>query len=286
MYGYFSEGSYKGDLPYTDLALERRRADTEIPGIEYKKEERPSGLSLERIKITTKRAAAAIGKPIGLYHTLNMGRADCLSYDASEQAKDELASELCRIFEESDIFPGRILVVGLGNPRLTPDAIGCAAAEKVKPTMHIKEWSRRSFTALRCAEIGVVKPDVAAASGLDAAVVVKGVCDVIRPDAVIAVDAIATRSAERLGSTVQICNSGISPGSGLGNPRLAIGIETVGVPVIAVGLPTVIDSRVLCGEAKFSSPPMFVSPKEINEIVDCAAAIIGGGINRAFGIAV
>ena len=279
MYGYFSEGSYKGDLPYTDLALERRR-------IEYKREERPSGLSLERIKITTKRAASAIGKPIGLYHTLNMGRADCLSYDVSEQAKDELASELCQIFEESDIFPGRILVVGLGNPRLTPDAIGCVAAEKVKPTMHIKEWSRRSFTALRCAEIGIVKPDVAAASGLDAAVVVKGVCDVIRPDAVIAVDAIATRSAERLGSTIQICNSGISPGSGLGNPKLAIGIETVGVPVIAIGLPTVIDSRVLCGEAKFSSPPMFVSPKEINEIVDCAAAISGGGINRAFGIAV
>ena len=152
--------------------------------------------------------------------------------------------------------------------------------------MHIKEWDHRSFIRLSCAEIAIVKPDVAASSGLDAAMVVKGVCDVIRPDAVIAIDAIATRSAERLGSTVQICNSGISPGSGLGNPRLAIGIETVGVPVIAIGVPTVIDSRMLCGEAKFSSPPMFVSPKEINEIVECAAAIIGGGINRAFGIAV
>ena len=283
MYGYFSEGFYGGDLPYTDLALERHRADLNIPGVEYVKEVRPSG-SWERIRISTKSAAKSIGRPLGLYHTLTTARMDTLSPSGVEDAKNEIAGELCRIFDESDIFPGRILVVGLGNRALTPDSVGCAAASAVKPTMHIKEWDHRSFVRLGCAEIAVITPGVAADSGLDAAVSIKGVCDIIRPDAVIAIDALASRSAERLGSTVQICNSGISPGSGIGNPRLAIGIETVGAPVIAVGVPTVIDSRVLCGEGKPCSPPMFVSPKEINDIVDSAAEIIGAGINRAFGI--
>lgn len=282
MYGYFSERGYKGSCPYTDLALERRRADVEIPGVEYSKEKRPLG-SWERIKICSKRGEESIGKPLGLYHTLNLPRFDRLSPDRLDDAKNEVAGELCRIFDDSDIFPGRILVVGLGSRVLTPDSIGCASAELVKPTMHIKEWDRKTFTRLGCAEIAVITPGVGASSGLDAAICVKGICDLIRPDAVIAIDALASESAERLGSTVQICNSGISPGSGIGNSRLAIGIETVGVPVIAIGVPTVIDSRVLC-DADRLCEPMFVSPREINEIVDCSAAIISGGINRAFGI--
>lgn len=283
MYGYFTEKSYGGDLPYTDLALERHRADLNIPGVEYKKEIRDVGC-WEKIKISSTKAAESIGRPLGLYHTLNTSRHDRLLPDEIDIAKDEIACELCSIFEESDIFPGRILVVGLGNRNLTPDSIGCAASDIVKPTMHIKEWDRRTFIKLSCAEIAIITPGVASTSGLDAAVVVKGVCDLLSPDAVIAIDALASRSADRLGSSIQICNSGISPGSGLGNPRLAIGIETVGVPVIAIGVPTVIDSRVLCGKDECPIPPLFVSPKEINDIVSCSAEIIGGGINRAFGI--
>lgn len=282
MYGYFSEKSFKGDFQYTDLALERRRVDIEIPGVEYSKENRPLGC-WERIKICTKRGVESIGKPLGLYHTLNLPRFDRLSPDRLDDAKNEVASELCRIFDDSDIFPGRILVVGLGNRALTPDAVGCATAELVKPTMQIKEWDIKTFTRLGCAEIAVITPGVGANSGLDAAISVKGICDLINPDAVIAIDSLASESAERLGSTIQICNSGISPGSGIGNPKLAIGIETVGVPVIAIGVPTVIDSRALCGTDRLCEP-MFVSPREINEIVNCSAAIISGGINRAFGI--
>ena len=282
MYGYFSERSYSGDLPYTDLALERHRVDVEIPGVEFSHENRPLG-SWERIRICTKRAAESIGRPLGLYHTLKLPRFDRLSSDRLDDAKNEISNELCRIFDESDIFPGRILVVGLGNRELTPDAIGTASAKIVKPTMHIKEHDRSAFIRLDCAEIAVITPGVGTDCGLDAAVCVKGLCDLIRPDAVIAIDALASRSAERLGSTIQICNSGISPGSGIGNPRLAVSIETVGVPVVAIGVPTVIDSRVLCGVETLNEP-MFVSPKEIGEIVSCAAEIIGGGINRAFGI--
>lgn len=283
MYGYFSERCYNGDSPYTDLALERRRADLNITGVEYSKESRPSGF-WERIKISSKKGAESIGRPIGSYHTFSTDRVDRLSSDGMESAKNELASELCHIFDVSEIFPGRIVVVGLGSRSLTPDSIGSATASKVKPTMHIKEWDRRAFIRLGCAEIAVIAPGVAAESGIDAAVTVKGLCDLLRPDAVIAIDALASRSADRLGSTIQICNTGISPGSGIGNHRISIGKETVGVPVIAIGVPTVIDSRVLCGGKEFCTPPMFVSPKEIYEIVECSAEIIGEAINQAFGI--
>lgn len=283
MYGYFAERSYTGDMPYTDLATERRRADLEIPGVEYVKESCRVGC-WERIKISTKRGAAAIGRPIGSYDTLHTERVDRLSPEKIEDAKNELASGLCRLLEDSDIFPGRLLICGLGNRYLTPDALGAEAARQIMPTLHIKEMEPTSFHRLRCAEIAVITPGVAATSGLDAVVSVKGLCDMLRPDAVIAIDALASLSQERLGSTIQICNTGISPGSGLGNARRAIGIETVGVPVIAIGMPTVIDSRALCGGKEANGGPMFVSPKEINDIIDSAAEIIGSGINRAFGI--
>ncbi len=283
MYGYFTERSYRGDLPYTDLAAERRRADLDIPGVEYIKEKSRVGY-WERIRISTKTGAESIGRPLGLYDTLQLKRADMLGSDEIEDAKNEIAGGICRMLDKSEIFPGRILICGLGNPYLTPDSIGAEAAKEVKATMHIKEYNERIFKQLSCAEIAVVTPGVAATSGLDAAVVIRGVCDLIRPDAVIAIDALAARDASRLGSTVQICNTGISPGSGIGNPRLAIGIETVGVPVIAIGMPTVIDTRMLCSEEDKSCQPMFVSPKEINDIVESAARIIGGGINRALGI--
>lgn len=283
MYGYFSERCYSGDMPYTDLAAERRRADIDIPGVDYVKEKVRVGY-WEKIRISTKKGAESIGRPIGLYDTLQLGQIDRLDCDQIEDAKDEIAGGICRMLDMSEIFPGRIVICGLGNPYLTPDAIGHEAAREVKPTMHIKEHDARIFKELNCAEIAVVSPGVAATSGLDAAVIIRGVCDIIKPDAVIAIDALATRDTKRLGSTVQICNTGISPGSGLGNTQLAIGIETVGVPVIAIGVPTVIDTRVLCEKADFTSPPMFVSPKEINDIVSSAGKIIGGGINRALGI--
>lgn len=283
MKGYFTERNYKGDLPYTDLALERHRVDLSLPGVEYSKERTSVG-SRERIKISTKSGAESIGRPMGLYDTLSMQRMDLLDSNEILDATDEVAAELGRILEDSDIFPGRLLIAGLGNPDLTPDSVGCLCARAVKPTMHIKELDRRTFERLGCAEIGVISPGVMATSGLDAAIPLKGICDLIRPDAVIAIDALCARSVERLGSTVQICNSGISPGSGIGNQRLSIGVETLGVPVIAVGVPTVIDSRVLCGNTASACEPMFVSPKEISQIVSAAAAIIGGAINRAFGI--
>lgn len=285
MYGYFTERDVNDNF-CTDLACERRGVDPDVEGVEYKREVSVGG-NWERIKITSEPGADLIGRPIGIYNTLEVARMDLLDEEAIGDAVGEIANELCYIFDISDIFPGRILVAGLGNPALTPDSIGCESAKRVKPTMHIKEFDKTFFSALNCTEIAVCTPGVNATSGMDAQTFIKGLCSEIQPDAVIVIDALASRSVNRLGTTVQICNTGVTPGSGLGNARNAINKMTVGVPVIAIGVPTVIDSRLfISGEEtqNLQARAMMVSPKEINEITDAAAKIISGGINKAFGI--
>ncbi len=289
-YGYFTDRASGDTLPYTDLALERHRADITLEGVKYKKERASCGF-WERIEISSKEGAESIGRPIGKYDTLTLDRLDLMDLYTIDDAKDEIARELCILCDSLDILPERVLVAGLGNPSLMPDAIGPLAAGHVKATMHIKDYDKRFFGLLECSEIAVVTPGVRAFSGMDAITVVKGVAKSISPSLIIAIDSIAARETGRLGTTIQVCDSGILPGSGLGNCAAALNKETLGAPVIAIGVPTVIDSRMFRLDANPDrlsdidpGPAMFVSPKEICEIVEAGAEIIGGGINQAFGL--
>ncbi len=277
---------------YTDLACERYRADTDVRGVSYKKEMSPAGL-WERVSISSVEGAKSIGRPMGIYDSLDLGRMDLLDEDRLIDAKEEIAEELRELFSEMNILPRRILVVGLGNPHLTADSLGTLSAELVRPTLHIKSMDESLFSTLECSEIAVLTPGVIASSGIESAITVNGVAEKIKPNAVIAIDSVASSSAKRLGSTIQISSTGIIPGGGLGNHRSPINEESVGAPVISIGVPTVINSSVFCRdiseEYKKSTDQsncrgMFVSPKEINEIVSSAAKIIAGGINSAFGI--
>ncbi len=271
---------------YTDLALERRRVDTALDGVEYKKSKAGVG-TWERITISSLEGASSIGRPMGIYDTLILPRVDLLDLDSIDEAKDEISAELCTLMGRMGVTPEKILVAGLGNASLTPDSVGCECASRVKATMHIKSFDPNMFYALQCSEIAVVRPGVGSESGMDALETVKGICDRIHPDVVIAVDALAARSSERLGSTVQISSTGIMPGSGLGNCKKPINQKSIGIPVVAIGVPTIMDARLFCsdcGEGADSAPSMFVSPKEINEIAGVAGEIIAGGINRAFGL--
>ncbi len=279
---YFSER--RGDIRnvYTDLAVERRRADTDIRGVEYTSSECEVGV-WECIRIYSDEGARSIGRPRGSYSTLNIGRMDLISEEEVDEASEAVAKKLCEVTDHLGIIPERILVVGLGNRNLTPDSVGPKTAEIVKPTLHIKEFDEEMFYSLGCSEIAVIAPGVSALSGLDSAEVVKGVSRRIIPDMIIAVDAIATSSVERLGTTVQISDTGIFPGSGVGNSRGAINESTMSTPTIAVGVPTVIDFRVF-EKGEKSDTAMLVAPKEIDEITNIAARIIGGAINQAFGI--
>ncbi len=274
------------DMIYTDLACERRKADFSCGGVEYTKEENICGL-WERIKIKNDAGAKAMGRPVGLYDSLHTERLDKVDYEAVMGLTEELAGELCSMVERTGAVGTNVLVIGLGNQGLTPDATGPDSADKVRPTRHIAEIDSGLFSTLGCAKVSVLKPGVASKSGIDSATVVEGITKEIQPDLVIAIDSLMARGRERLGSTIQISNTGICPGSGIGKLKREISERTLGVPVIAIGVPTVIDSRAFGSERqdkKRGGDGMLVSPKEIGDIIKNAAEIIGGSINLAFGI--
>jgi spore protease len=283
----------RGPLPYTDLASERRRANPDCKGVEYVKEI-VGELVWERIKITSEEGERSIGRPMGIYDTLNMERADMLDGAATENSTDEISRELCYLTDVLGIEADNILVVGLGNRSLTSDSLGVLTCDKIKPTRHIKEYDRHLFSRLECSQISVISPGVMAKTGLDSVDTVAAVCERLSPDLVIAIDAIATSSYERLGSTVQITDAGICPGSGLFNVNRALNKRTLGTPVISIGVPTVIDARVLYQGGSVEEnlekskntaiSQMFVSPKEIDEIVNHSSQIIANAINQSFGI--
>ena len=271
----------------SDLAMERRRASTYVEGVDYKRDVCMGGV-WERLKITSEAGEKNVGRPIGLYDTLTLPRMDTIMPDDIEDAKDEIARELCRMCDLCDISPERILVVGLGNRELTPDAIGPSSADEVDATMHMKEENPEMFEALGCSEICVLCPDVTSNSGIQSAEIVKSVADAVKPTVVFAIDSLASRSEERLGNTIQVSNTGIIPGTGVGHRGIKIDKELLGVPVIAIGIPTVIStaslSKGMTSNSENESGGYFVSPKGINRIVKNGAKIIGGGINQAFGI--
>lgn len=271
---------------YTDLACERRNYRIDAEGVDFKKEKNINGV-WERIKIKNEHGEKAIGRPMGIYDSLHTERLDKMSYEEIMGVTEELAGELCDIIEASGAVGTNILVVGLGNQNLTPDAIGPESADRVRATRHIAELDQALFNTLCCSKISVLKPGVVSRSGIESATAVEGIVKEIRPDLIITIDSLVARGRERLGSTLQISNTGIRPGSGLGNTKREISKETLGARVISIGVPTVISASAFSSienERKRLGEEMLVSPKEIGEIVKNAAEIIGGAINLAFGI--
>ncbi len=281
MYTYYYEHERSEKDYYTDLASERRRADLECDGIEYEKKETLIG-AWERVRITSEEGERSIMRPMGVYDTLTTERLDRLCEDELYDAKEELSRRLCELLDECGIFPGRILVAGFGNKRLTPDSVGPKSAELVKPTLHISEYEPELFDELDCSEIAVFCPTVPAITGLDSSDSVRSLCERLMPDVVFAIDSIMTKSTERLGSCFQLSTTGLFPG-GVGNLHSPITKASMGSPVISIGVPTVIDVRAVCPEG-FKGAPLFISPREIDEITDNAAYVIGGAINQAFGL--
>ncbi len=273
------------DTSYTDLAVERQRATAGVRGLSYERELCPAGY-WERVRVTSEEGARAIKRPIGTYDTLATRRLDKIDEDMLYDIQEEIARRLCIIFDDISVMPARILVAGLGNRDLTPDALGPLVASEVKATMHIRDYDEELFDALECSEIAVVTPGVSSFSGLSSLVTIKALCEAISPDVVIAIDSLMTRSEQRLGSTIQIADSGIFPG-GIGNLKTPITRCGVGVPVIGIGVPTVISSRLLTdddaenGRLKESH---LVMPRCVDEIVRNGARIISGAINQAFGL--
>ena len=196
----------------------------------------------------------------------------------------------------------RILVAGLGNPAMTPDAIGPGTVRRMTVTRHLKAYDEGLFGALGCCELAAVSPDVLGQTGMEAAELVRCAVGLVKPHLVVAIDALAAADCERLSATIQISDGGISPGSGIGNRRTAINAATMGCPVMAVGIPTVVDSSTLvwnalarAGVTEDSLPKaleevltrgqsFIVSPKDVDEVVELSCRLLARGLDLAFGV--
>lgn len=278
----------------TDLALESGKRLEEqgkrLPkGLNIRTEHR-SGMEANVVEVRSKAASEAVGKPKGTYVTLELGgllRREKDSFSRGVHAVSEYVTEMMNL-------PKRlpVLVAGLGNREVTPDAIGPLTADRILVTRHMIRQMPRQFGSFR--PVCAISPGVLGTTGMESAEMVRAAVERMGAAAVIAVDAIAARSTTRLCSTLQLSDTGITPGSGIGNSRSALNRETLGVPVIALGVPTVTDAATLAadlmeragGEADEGAlrqvePGMIVTRGDIDRRIHELTRVLAYGINLA-----
>ena len=253
----------------TDLALEcfESAEKTKLDGVIVRENN-----AVTTVEVTNENGALALGKPKGKYVTLNVQ-----SFVTDTNVFDERLNEFSSVLKT--VLPknaASVLVVGVGNENITADSLGPKTNDYVLATRHILPDLQKSLAADDLFNVATLTTGVLGETGIETAEIVKGIVRQISPDCVIAVDALAASSAERLGTTIQFSDSGISPGSGVGNHRDEISSTTVGVPVIAIGIPTVVSTGVISGDG---SDTAFVTPREIDRITEQGAKLIGMGIN-------
>ena len=262
----------------TDLAIETAEIHgNNLPDSLINKEKKQGNVNITRIKIKNKAEETAFGRPQGDYVTLEFPD---ISVAEPENLKELIRDELNALLPEKR---GLILVSGLGNRDITPDALGPAAVKRIFATRHIPPALSKTAGLEDLRQVAVIAPGVLGQTGIEAGELIKAAADRIKPDAVIVIDALAAKSPNRLFKTVQICNTGISPGSGVKNSRKEISEKTVGVPVIALGVPTVIDTDTLIEELTGVSPAeksgMFVTPKEVDMLTVRLSEILAEALN-------
>jgi len=233
----------------TDLAIETREAyqkatQTDIPGVEVTNDEKDD-VKITRVKVVNEEGANEIGKPVGNYITLEVPKIEEDDPDVNEKIYKILAKELKAII--GDNKNEAVLVVGLGNSNVTPDALGPKVISYLEVTRHIIEFAPEYLTK-PVRSVSAISPGVLGTTGIETSEIIRGVIDRVKPDLVIAIDALASRKLERISTTIQIADTGINPGSGVGNKRVPLSRETLGIPVIAIGVPTVVDAATMAND--------------------------------------
>ena len=279
----------------TDLALEARELwqesaekTTRLSGVKATKQ-RAEGYPVTRVDILDERGEKALGKPRGTYRTIDLTAFWQRKSDFFERAVRAVGGQL------KELLPGEgtVLVIGLGNGAMTPDAVGPLAADNVLVTRHLIAAMPRHFSGFR--PVAVFRTGVLGTTGVESAEAVRGLVAQVEPSLVIAVDALASRRVGRVCTTVQLSDTGIIPGSGVGNHRSALNQETLGVPVFAIGVPTVVDSATLAADLleesgitnideeklRGSQQNLMVTPRDIDAQVRDLGKVIGYGINWA-----
>lgn len=279
----------------TDLALEARELwqesaekTTKLAGVKAGKYRR-EGYPVTRVDILDAHGAKTLGKPMGVYLTLDLASYWQRKEDYFARAVRALGAELKTLLPED----GAALVIGLGNRAMTPDAVGPLTMESVLITRHLMAAMPRQFGGFR--PVSAFSTGVLGTTGVESAEAVRGLVGEVKPDFVIAIDALASRRTGRVCATVQLSDSGIVPGSGVGNHRAALNRETLGVPVFSVGIPTVVDAATLAAdlleesgvtefdEKKLRSrkQPLTVTPRDIDAQVRELSRVLGYGVNWA-----
>ena len=273
----------------TDLAVEAREiAGEHVGGMDYRSYHE-NGLSISRMTVRNEHAKQVLGKEIGTYITVELpSLTDNVS--ATDGRLQTIGKEIRRLLPVN----GLLLGAGLGNDAVTPDSLGPKTASRVLATRHLTGEIARATGLERLRPVAVMRTGVTGQTGIETGEYLLSIVKRIRPNAVIAIDALASRRLERLGCTLQISDTGISPGAGVGNHRTRINHETLGVPVIAIGVPTVVDVQTLANDllgSDFKSDTiarlalkgrrMVVIPDEIDLLTERAARLIGFSLNAA-----
>lgn len=268
----------------TDLAVEahelsKREAKNaaEIDGVKSNVEEKEN-ITVTRVEITNENGSKTLGKAIGSYVTID---APDLKYslETYEEVCEIIADEIRKMADISgDMLT---LVVGLGNREITPDALGTSVVSKLLVTHHIKQRMSDFFDE-NISGVCAIAPGVLGTTGIETADIIKAVTEKVKPQLIIAVDALAAADIERVSKTIQISDTGIQPGAGVGNNREGLNEESTGVKVIAIGVPTVIDAATISKvEIPEEMAPLMVTTKDIDLVIERTAKTVANGINLA-----
>lgn len=307
----------------TDLALETQEKmqedHVELKGVRFLKKKVDKNLTISTVVIETENGAKAMGKPKGTYITIEASNMDEEDEDYHREISVQLA-EIVKQLTHLKKEEASVLIVGLGNREVTPDALGPRVVDNLFITRHIiNEYGKYAFGDEKVNRISSIVPGVMAQTGMETQEIIRGIIKETKPDLVVAVDALAARSTKRLNRTIQVTDTGINPGSGVGNHRHGLNEKTLGIPVISIGIPTVVDAATIVNDTMYNlvtaltqskafeavgsslealndaekyelirellSPnlnAMFVTPKDIDESVKRLSYTISEGLNIAF----
>ncbi len=305
----------------TDLADERRdiyrkanKIENDIPGIETEERDVNEDIKVATVKITNEDGANAIGKPIGTYTTIDVKKLKLAGEVEIQKASEVVTEELKKIFEKHVQDREDILVVGLGNAYVTPDSLGPKVIKDIDVTRHFLKYTPE-YIDPNTRPVTAISPGVLGTTGIETSEIVKGIVDNVKPKLVIVIDSLASKSIERISSTIQIADTGIIPGAGVGNARNELSEKTLGIPVIAIGVPMVVETATLVNDALYlfinklqneaksndelnelkeqdnydaikealnpQGYNMIVTPKEIDDLIENMKDVVARGINYA-----
>ena len=239
----------------TDLALERReiyrkanKLEEEIEGIQTEEEKKTEEIKVTRVKVLDAKGEEALGKPVGTYITIDIQNIKIATEEEIAQAGKAVAEELTPLIEKHVAKAEEALVVGLGNVYVTPDALGPKVVNEIDITRHLKQYLPQ-YVEEGTRSISAIAPGVLGTTGIETQEILKGIIDRISPKLLIVIDSLASRSIERISTTIQIADTGITPGAGVGNKRKELSKETLGIPVIAIGVPTVVEAATIAADS-------------------------------------